>query len=132
VALFADPAVPAAAIVIYLCLASLPHANLRWTFGPVGRVLVSPSYHRIHHAADGPNDVNLGTVLTVWDVLAHKAVFPARGAAVIDTGDAGRALPLEQRGEGWRPFHALAAQLAEPFVDQWRSRDPGRPEGAVG
>jgi hypothetical protein len=37
-------------------------ANLRWTYGRAGRVLISPAYHRIHHAATGRLDINLGTV----------------------------------------------------------------------
>jgi sterol desaturase/sphingolipid hydroxylase (fatty acid hydroxylase superfamily) len=119
VVLFANAVVPSTAIVIYLCLATFPHANVRWSFGPVGRVLVSPSYHRIHHAAQGRNDVNLGTVLTLWDILSHRAVFPLPGTAPIDTGIAGQPLPLEQEGARSRPFRILAAQLAEPFVDRW-------------
>jgi sterol desaturase/sphingolipid hydroxylase (fatty acid hydroxylase superfamily) len=119
VTLLANAVVPSTAIVIYLCLATFPHANVRWSFGPLGRVLVSPSYHRIHHAAQGRNDVNLGTVLTLWDVLSHRAVFPVPGTAVIDTGIAGRPLPVEQGGTHSRQLRVLAAQLAEPFVDQW-------------
>ena len=37
-------------ITIYVCIGTLQHANVRWTFGPVGRVIVSPAYHRLHHA----------------------------------------------------------------------------------
>jgi sterol desaturase/sphingolipid hydroxylase (fatty acid hydroxylase superfamily) len=77
VALLANAAVPSTAIVIYLVLATFPHANLRWTFGPLGRVFVSPAYHRIHHAAVGRNDLNLGTVLTLGDVLARRASRPS-------------------------------------------------------
>ena len=62
-------------ITIYVCIGTLQHANLRWTFGPLGRVLVSPAYHRLHHAPD-TQDVNLGVVLTIWDVLAGLATFP--------------------------------------------------------
>jgi hypothetical protein len=32
-------------------ISALQHANLRWTFGPAGRVLASPAYHRLHHSA---------------------------------------------------------------------------------
>jgi sterol desaturase/sphingolipid hydroxylase (fatty acid hydroxylase superfamily) len=123
VALSANAVVPSTAIIIYLCLATFPHANLRWSFGPVGRVLVSPSYHRIHHAARGRNDLNLGTVLTVWDVLSHRAVFPSSTAAVIDTGLAGRPLPVEHLGHRRRPLSVLAAQLLEPFVDRWPEKE---------
>jgi sterol desaturase/sphingolipid hydroxylase (fatty acid hydroxylase superfamily) len=116
VALVANAAVPSTALVLYLCLATFPHANLRLTFGPLGRVFVSPAYHRIHHADHGRQGLNLGTVLTVWDVLAHRAVFPTSGTEVIATGLAGRPLPLEQDGATRRPLRALAAQMAEPFL----------------
>jgi hypothetical protein len=85
VALLANAAVPSTAIVIYLVLATFPHANLRWTFGPLGRVFVSPAYHRIHHAAVGRNDLNLGTVLTLGDVLARRAVS-AVGVLLTEAG----------------------------------------------
>jgi sterol desaturase/sphingolipid hydroxylase (fatty acid hydroxylase superfamily) len=103
-------------ITIYLCLGALPHANIPWTFGPLGKVFVSPAYHRIHHAIDGPNDVNLGIVLTVWDVLARRAVFPQRGAAPCRTGLAGRPLLVEQGGTRLRPVRVIAEQLLEPFA----------------
>jgi sterol desaturase/sphingolipid hydroxylase (fatty acid hydroxylase superfamily) len=125
VALLANAVVPPTAIVVYLCLATFPHANLRWSFGPVGRVIVNPAYHRLHHARAG-RTVNLGTVLTVWDVLAGTAVFPVAGAVVIDTGLAGRPVPIEQEGETVRPISALATQLAEPFVDRWSTTNEVR------
>ena len=70
VALTGDRALAAVLITAYVCLGTLPHANVRWSFGPVGRIVVSPAYHRIHHSIGGPDGANLGIVLTVWDVLA--------------------------------------------------------------
>lgn len=102
-------------ITAYLCLGALPHANVRWTFGPLGRILVSPAYHRIHHAADGPYDVNLGIVLTVWDVLAHRAIFPRPAQAPCRTGLADRPLPVEQASKR-RPARLLCSQLLDPFL----------------
>ena len=84
-------------ITIYVCIGTLQHANLRWTFGPVGRVMVSPAYHRLHHAPDTQH-ANLGVVLTIWDVLAGRARFPARAGAVGPTGLDGRPVPVEQDG----------------------------------
>ena len=63
-------------ITIYVCIGTLQHANIRWTYGPAGWVIVSPAYHRLHHAPDAQG-VNLGVVLTVWDILAGRARFPA-------------------------------------------------------
>ena len=101
-------------ITIYVCVGTLQHANLRWTFGPLGRVIVSPAYHRLHHATDN-QAVNLGVVLTIWDVLTGYARFPARRGAAGRTGLDGRPVPVEQ-GHAARPALVLMAeQLIEPF-----------------
>jgi sterol desaturase/sphingolipid hydroxylase (fatty acid hydroxylase superfamily) len=101
-------------ITIYVCIGTLQHANLRWTFGPVGRVVVSPAYHRLHHATD-TQCVNLGVVLTIWDVLAGYARFPCRGARPGRTGLDGRPVPVEQDGSAAPALLLLAGQLIEPF-----------------
>jgi sterol desaturase/sphingolipid hydroxylase (fatty acid hydroxylase superfamily) len=104
-------------ITIYVCIGTLQHANIRWTFGPLGRVIVSPSYHRLHHAPD-VQAVNLGVVLTIWDVLARCARFPARGDAVGRTGLDGRPVPVEQADSAGPALLLLAEQLVEPFRTQ--------------
>jgi sterol desaturase/sphingolipid hydroxylase (fatty acid hydroxylase superfamily) len=101
-------------ITIYVCIGTLQHANLRWTFGPAGRVLVSPAYHRLHHAPD-TQQVNLGVVLTIWDVLAGRARFPARGDAAGRTGLDGRPVPVEQDASAAAALLLMAEQLIEPF-----------------
>ncbi len=101
-------------ITIYVCIGTLQHANLRWTFGPVGRVLVSPAYHRLHHAPDTQR-VNLGVVLTIWDVLAGRARFPSRSDAVGRTGLDGRPVPVEQDDSAGLVVLLLGEQLIEPF-----------------
>ncbi len=104
-------------ITIYVCIGTLQHANLRWTFGPLGRVIVSPAYHRLHHAREN-QAVNLGVVLTIWDVLARCAAFPARRDAVGRTGLDGRPVPVEQDASAGSPLILLAGQLIEPFQTQ--------------
>ena len=104
-------------ITIYVCIGTLQHANLRWTFGPLGRVIVSPAYHRLHHARDN-QAVNLGVVLTIWDILARCASFPARGAAAGRTGLDGRPVPVEQDDSAGSPLLVMAGQLVEPFAAQ--------------
>jgi len=101
-------------ITIYICIGTLQHANLRWTFGPVGRVLVSPAYHRLHHAPD-TQQVNLGVVLTIWDVLARRARFPARSDGIGRTGLDGRPIPVEQDDTAGPALLLFAEQLIEPF-----------------
>jgi sterol desaturase/sphingolipid hydroxylase (fatty acid hydroxylase superfamily) len=101
-------------ITIYVCIGTLQHANLRWTFGPAGRVIVSPAYHRLHHARDTQR-VNLGVVLTIWDILAGYARFPSRSDAVGRTGLDGRPVPVEQDDAARLALLLLGEQLVEPF-----------------
>ncbi|MGH3578804.1 MAG: sterol desaturase family protein, partial [Mycobacterium sp.] len=113
-------------ITAYVCLGTLPHANVRWSFGPLGRVVVSPAYHRLHHSAGGPDGLNLGIVLTVWDMLAGRARFPVDGASACRTGLADRSVRIEQEADGrWHPG-VLLSQLTEPFLDPV---DEGLPAG---
>jgi sterol desaturase/sphingolipid hydroxylase (fatty acid hydroxylase superfamily) len=114
-----NTATPAVVLTVYACLGALPHANVRWTYGPFGRIMISPAYHRIHHAATGRLDINLGTVFAIWDAASRRAVFPARAAAgrtVIETGLAGRPIPVEQSGPRPRLGRTMLVQLAEPFT----------------
>ena len=70
-------------ITAYVCVGTLQHANLRWRFGALGRVLVSPAYHRLHHATD-IQDANLGVVLTVgtcWPAGRGSPRAPPASAA---------------------------------------------------
>jgi sterol desaturase/sphingolipid hydroxylase (fatty acid hydroxylase superfamily) len=44
------------------------HADLPWTYGPLGRIFVSPAMHRWHHAADARAfNTNYATVYSLWD-----------------------------------------------------------------
>jgi sterol desaturase/sphingolipid hydroxylase (fatty acid hydroxylase superfamily) len=115
---------PAVAIAIYACLGALPHANVRWTYGRLGKMFVSPAYHRLHHAADGRIDINLGIVLTVWDVASGRSVFPVPGSPVPSTGLAGRPVPVEHARAVARPLRTLWAQWADPFTTRVGSRTP--------
>ena len=102
-------------ITVYVCLGTLPHANVPWSFGPVGRILVSPAYHRIHHSSEGVSGVNLGIVLTLWDVGSRRARFPQRGEVAPLTGIAGRPLVTEQSDRATSHLVLVVDQLVEPF-----------------
>jgi sterol desaturase/sphingolipid hydroxylase (fatty acid hydroxylase superfamily) len=107
--------VSALLLVLYGGWVALAHSNTNLTFGPLGRVFVSPNYHRIHHRLDGAQDVNLGFALTIWDQLFRRAVFPTAETVRIDTGIPGRPLTVEQEGPRPRHLAVLAAQLVGPF-----------------
>jgi sterol desaturase/sphingolipid hydroxylase (fatty acid hydroxylase superfamily) len=71
-------------VILSRLLQSLQHANLRWRFGAVGeRLLVSPSFHRLHHAVDYGHDgpargCNFAVLFPVWDWL-HRTADPRPG-----------------------------------------------------
>jgi len=46
----------------------LVHSNVRWTYGYIGKWLVSPQFHRWHHTSQKEGlDKNFGGILTIWD-----------------------------------------------------------------
>ena len=69
-------------------LESLSHANVRLSFGPwLGRALVSPQFHRLHHGigigheSAGPGTLgghNFAVLFPVWDLLFGTARFDNR------------------------------------------------------
>jgi len=125
IVLIANGTVPTAFLVGYAGFVAFEHSNTNLGFGPMERIFVSPNYHRIHHQLDGPQDVNLGFALTIWDQVFHRAVFPTEATIRTDTGLPGRPLVVEQAGE--RPHHlaTMLGQLWAPF------RPSNRPGGEV-
>ncbi|WOP14243.1 sterol desaturase family protein [Ottowia sp. SB7-C50] len=90
------PAQFVALVAVTQLLESLHHANLRWSWGRIGnRLLVSPSFHRRHHAialghepgtsAYSPYGGNYGVLFPWWDMLLGSADWrPGIDATGID------------------------------------------------
>jgi sterol desaturase/sphingolipid hydroxylase (fatty acid hydroxylase superfamily) len=81
-----------AIVAITQLVESLSHANVRLDFGPLKWLLVSPHYHRLHHAVGlghesaGQGSLgghNFAVLFPVWDMLFGTARF---GAPVQPTG----------------------------------------------
>lgn len=115
IVLLANGVLPTTLLVIYGASVAFAHSNTNLGFGPLERIFVSPNFHRIHHQLDGPQDVNLGFALTIWDQLFRRAVFPTEETIRTDTGLPGRPLAVEQAGERPRHLAVFAAQLIGPF-----------------
>jgi sterol desaturase/sphingolipid hydroxylase (fatty acid hydroxylase superfamily) len=115
IVLLANGELSATLLVIYAGIVAFAHSNTNLGFGPLGRIFVSPNYHRIHHRLEGRQDVNLGFALTIWDQLFHRAVFPTSETIRIDTGLPGRPLIVEQTAEDARHLSVFVAQLVAPF-----------------
>jgi sterol desaturase/sphingolipid hydroxylase (fatty acid hydroxylase superfamily) len=129
--LVANGSLPTTLLVVYGGAVAFAHSNTNLGFGPLGRIFVSPNYHRIHHQLDGPQDVNLGFALTIWDQMFHRAVFPTPETIRADTGLPGRPLIVEQSAPRPRHLSVFAAQLVAPFRPVKAFTDvPSDPGGA--
>jgi sterol desaturase/sphingolipid hydroxylase (fatty acid hydroxylase superfamily) len=116
--------------IAYGCLVTL-HGNLSRRLGPLGRVVVSPAYHRIHYARDlgERGNVNYGFVLVVWDWLARRAEFPVAGPPIL-TGIEKRPVPIQQDVRSPRLAGVVLVQLAQPFRRQAATDGYAPTEGA--
>jgi len=100
------------------------HMDLPWTYGPLGRVFVSPAMHRWHHIRDADGaGVNFATVFSVFD-QAFGTYHVPRPCDV----------PLGVRAEMGRgalgqlvwPFKvAYRHVFRHPGAREARTRDPG-------
>ena len=54
------------------------HADVPWTLGPLGKVLISPAAHRLHHIRDERlMGTNFGNTVTLWDWMFGTYMDPA-------------------------------------------------------
>ncbi len=93
------------------------HADVPWTLGPVGKVLISPAAHRLHHIRDEElMGANFGNTVTLWDKLFGTYTDPAPYVNC-ETGIAEGT--RDYFGELARPFEARYWRKPEtPAVEQ--------------
>lgn len=83
------------------------HMDLPWTYGPLGRVFVSPAMHRWHHIRDAEGaGANFATVFSVFDQAFGTYHVPRPCDAPLGV--------REQIGRG------ALGQLAWPLIAAWR------------
>jgi len=74
----ASPADLVPVIAVLRVVAYLQHSQVRWNPGPLGKILVTPHFHALHHSVDpAHHDRNFGVTLSIWDRLFGTAVEPA-------------------------------------------------------
>lgn len=65
-------------VEVYLLFYSLAntyqHSSFDLSLGWLDKLIVSPAYHRFHHAVG--SDTNFGNTLTVWDAVFRTATWP--------------------------------------------------------
>lgn len=69
----------------------LIHGNIRSDFGWLGRIFVSPQYHRIHHSIEPRHrDRNFGAFVTFWDrmfgtlYVGEASEYPHTGVEAVE------------------------------------------------
>jgi sterol desaturase/sphingolipid hydroxylase (fatty acid hydroxylase superfamily) len=88
------------------------HADLPWTYGPLGRIMVSPVMHRWHHARDvSGSGSNFATVFSVFDQAFDTYYVPGLCNVPLGVND--------EMGRG------TLGQLLYPFVE-WGGRIASR------
>jgi sterol desaturase/sphingolipid hydroxylase (fatty acid hydroxylase superfamily) len=69
---------PLSWLPIYLAMdfiAITQHSQIKWRFGPLSKVFVTPWFHSFHHSTDARYyNKNFGAYLTIWDHMFGTAV----------------------------------------------------------
>jgi sterol desaturase/sphingolipid hydroxylase (fatty acid hydroxylase superfamily) len=92
------------------------HADLPWTYGPLGKVFVSPAMHQWHHARDIKYaGTNFATVFSIFDRVFGTFALP--GPCDVPLG-----IP-EDIGRN------MTGQLVHPFKSWFGSLARGRGRG---
>lgn len=94
------------------------HADVPWTLGPLGKVLISPAAHRLHHIRDERlMGYNFGNTVTLWDRLFGTYLDPAPYLNC-ETG-------IAEGTRGW------IGELVRPFEARYRRAPSIAPEAAL-
>jgi sterol desaturase/sphingolipid hydroxylase (fatty acid hydroxylase superfamily) len=93
---------------------SMVHANLNWTFGPLGHIFASPVFHRWHHtAADEGGSSNFAPTFAVLDHLFGTYYMP-KGIKPMVTGITEADMPPSLIGQLLYPFGGRSDPAATP------------------
>lgn len=93
------------------------HSEWSWTYGRLGRLVVSPAFHRQHHSTDVRlQNRNFAMLFSFWDDLFGTA--ERRLPPPAEHGLAGQPIAETLRGQVWQPFvdAARALRREEPMA----------------
>jgi lathosterol oxidase len=81
-----------AALMVYVFLvagqATFIHANVRWEFRPLRRLVATPAFHHWHHSAEREAiDRNFAVHTPIWDLLFGTYYLPDRWPAAYGLAD---------------------------------------------
>lgn len=97
----------------------LQHSHVWIAFtGRLGRVLVSPAHHQVHHSADPKHfNKNFGSCLALWDWMFGTLYVPAKKREALTFGFPGEV-----------DAHSVKGELVDPLVKAGRRLFGGMPE----
>ena len=103
------------ALVVYVFIvaaqATFIHANVRWEFRPLRRVIVTPAFHHWHHGAEREAvDKNFAVHTPIWDLLFGTYYLPDRWPNAYGLSDRSQ-LPARWTTQLLYPFRRLASNL---------------------
>jgi sterol desaturase/sphingolipid hydroxylase (fatty acid hydroxylase superfamily) len=88
---------------------TMQHSRLTWTFGPMHRLVVSPSFHAVHHSTDAREyNGNYGRVFSIWDFLFGTFVYSERTTR--RQGVDGMDVPEKLTAQFVHPFRVLVSR----------------------
>lgn len=100
----------APAMLLQNLFEALQHSDLKWRYGRLYPILVSPVFHAIHHAPErARHDSNYGKILSVWDYLFGTM---STGERPERYGVAGLEMPVSFWGTFVAPFSQLKRRTA--------------------
>ena len=108
---FSEPA-----LMVYVTIVALQatfiHANVRWEFRALQRVLVTPAFHHWHHSAEPQGvDKNFAVHTPAWDLLFGTYYLPARWPTTYGLAH-GRPVPPRWIGQLMYPFRRSARRAS--------------------
>jgi len=96
------------------------HSNIKMNLGPLGRIIVSPQYHRIHHSKLPQHlDKNFADRFVIWDILFKTAYLNQDEYPPAGLSDRGH-FPTEENMKPWHLFNTYFAQMWYPFAMIYR------------
>lgn len=106
-----SPAAMQTYLLFYSLALTYHHSTFDYSLGPLDWLVVSPAYHRRHHAIGDRG--NYGAALTIWDVVFGTASFPASRHA-----EAGMRFGIEAGGREPLGFQEELVWFLEPEADE--------------
>jgi sterol desaturase/sphingolipid hydroxylase (fatty acid hydroxylase superfamily) len=103
------------AVFIEVAIDGLAHADVSWSYGVLGKLIMNPAFHRIHHSTESRHfGRNFGLSFSIWDRIFGTAVV---------TSDRPRAygvdgqMPQSFARQIFFPFGAAARALRRPLPE---------------